>query len=141
MKDVPYQAEIKEVREKRSLDSNAYLWVLIGKLSGVLGIPPVDIYREAIRDVGNNYEVMPIKTSSLEHWKYIWTSNGMGWIVEELGESKLKGYTNVMSFYGSSIYDKDQMSRLIGIIVEECKANGIETATPRELASMMDAWG
>ena len=37
---------------------------------------------------------------------------------------------------GSSDYDTAQMSRLIEIIVEECKTQGIETLTPEELARM-----
>ena len=34
-----YDAELKEHREKRSLDANAYAWVLLGKLSAKLNIP------------------------------------------------------------------------------------------------------
>lgn len=141
MKPKKYVAEIKEYREQRSLDANAYCWVLIGKLAAKLSqsgtpITPEQIYREAIRDIGDNYEVMPIRNDALERWKKVWERNGIGWICEEIGPSKLDGYTNVRCFYGSSVYNKDQMSRLISIIVEECKAQEIETMTPEELARM-----
>lgn len=141
MKPKKYVAEIKEYREQRSLDANAYCWVLIGKLAAKLSqngtpITPEQIYREAIRDIGDNYEVMPIRNDALERWKKVWQKNGIGWICEEIGPSKLDGYTNVRCFYGSSAYDKDQMARLISIIVEECMAQGIETMTPEELARM-----
>lgn len=140
MKPKKYVAEIKEYREKRSLDMNAYAWVLIGKLSAKLGVPPEQIYREAIRDVGDNYEVTPIRNDALDRWKEIWASNGIGWLCDEIGPSKIDGYTNVRNFYGSSAYDKAQMHRLIQIIVDECKTQGIDTLTPKELAALMEEW-
>ena len=139
-KEKKYVADIKEYRERRSLDANAYMWVLVGKLSGKLGLPPEEIYRAAIRDVGDNYEVMPVRNDALERWKAIWQSNGLGWLCEVIGPSKLAGYTNVRNFYGSSAYDKAQMSRLINNIVQDCKAQGIETLTPDELARLTEEW-
>jgi len=140
MQPKKYVAEIKEYRKKRSLDANAYAWVLIGKLAGKLHISPEEVYRAAIRDVGDNYEVTPIRNDALERWKNIWAQNGIGWICDEIGASKIEGYTNVRNFYGSSAYDKAQMSRLIEIIVQECKNQGIETMTPVELARLTEEW-
>ena len=138
MKPKKYAVEIKEYRQRRSLDANAYLWTLLGKLSAALHIPPEEIYREAIRDVGGNYEVTPIRDDALEKWRSIWQGNGLGWVCEEIGPSKLTGYTNVRNFFGSSTYDTAQMSRLIEIVVRECKAQKIETMTPEELASLLE---
>ena len=138
MKPKKYAVEIKEYRQRRSLDANAYLWTMIGKLSASLHIPPEEIYREAIRDVGGNYEVMPVRNEALDKWKHIWQGNGLGWVCEEIGPSKLPGYTNVRNFYGSSAYDTTQMSRLIEIITAECKAQGIETMAQEELASLLE---
>ena len=61
-KDRAYDLTIKEHRKKRSLDANAYAWVLIGKLADEMRIPPNEIYIEAIRSIGGNYEIIPIKT-------------------------------------------------------------------------------
>lgn len=44
-----YDVEIKEHREKRSLDANAYFWVLVDRLAEKLRIPKTDIYRSYIR--------------------------------------------------------------------------------------------
>lgn len=140
-KEKKYVAELKEYRERRSLDANAYCWVLLGKLSEKLQIPPEEIYRAAIKDVGGNYEVMPVRNDALERWKEIWSSNGVGWLCDEIGPSKLDGYTNVRCFYGSSAYDTAQMGRLIDIIVQECKLQGVETMTPAELARLTEEWG
>ena len=142
MKPKKYVAEIKEHRKKRSLDANAYAWSLIGQLAARLStdgvvITPDQVYREAIRDVGGNYEVIPIRDDALERWQQIWAGKGLGWVCEVIGKSKIDGYTNTRCFYGSSVYDTAQMSRLIAIIVDECKAAGVETMTPAELESLL----
>lgn len=135
-----YTAEFKERRKKRSLDANAYCWVLIGQLASKLRITPLEVYWEAIRAIGGNYYVTPIKNEAVAHYKRIWESHGIGWICKEMGDSKLDGYTNVISYYGSSEYDTRQMSRLIDLIVTECKEQGIETAAPREIALLKEGW-
>ena len=143
MKPRKYAVEIKEHRKRRSLDANAYAWTLIGQLAAKLSvgdviITPEQVYREAIRDVGDNYEVVPIRDDALEKWQQIWESKGLGWVCEVIGKSKIEGYTNTRCFYGSSTYDTAQMSRLISIIVEDCKATGVETMTPAELSSLLE---
>ena len=140
MKDRKYVLEIHEYRQRRSLDANAYCWLLLGKLSAKLGIPADQLYREAIQDVGDNFYIMPIRDNAVERWVAIWQHNGIGWICENLGPSKIDGYTNVLNYYGSSVYDKAQMARLIDIIVDECKEQGIETLTPEELARLREEW-
>ena len=143
MKRVKYSVEIKQYRKRRSLDANAYAWQLLGKLAAALSTQdvtysPEHVYRELIRDVGDNYEIMPVRDDALERWVQIWTSRGLGWVCEVMGPSKIKGYTNTRCFYGSSVYDTAQMSRLISIIVEECKAVGVETMTPEELGRLLE---
>lgn len=43
--------------------------------------------------------------------------------------------------HGSSTYDTAQMSRLIDLIVQDCREQGIETLPPDKLAGMMEEWG
>ncbi len=134
-----YAVEIKQWRERRSLDANAYCWKLIGKLSEKLNIPPVDIYRGMIRDIGGNTEVVCVKESAAEKLCDGWGHNGIGWLTDTF-PSKIEGCVNVILYYGSSTYDTAQMSRLIDLVVEECKAQGIETRTPKELENMLNLW-
>ena len=135
-----YEADLKEHRKKRSLDANSYAWVLMGKLANKVGLPKEEVYREFVKDVGNNYEILPIRNDAVDKWIYNWQQKGIGWVCDILGESRLDGYTNVITYYGSSTYDSMQMSKLINLIVEECKTQGIETMTPAELALLMDGW-
>lgn len=143
MKPIKYALEIKQYRKKRSLDANAYAWELLGKLAPALSTPesiytPEQVYREIIRDVGDNFEIIPIRDDALQKWVQVWTSKGLGWVCEVIGASKIKGYTNTRCFYGSSVYDTAQMSRLISLIVQECKAAGVETMTPEEVAALLE---
>lgn len=131
--------EAKKHRNKRSLDANAYCWVLLGKLAEKMNIKAVDIYKMEIKDIGV-YEVLPIKNAAVEKFIEVWQKNGIGWPCEIIGKSKLDGYTNVKAFYGSSTYDSKQMCRLIDSIVEDCKMQGIPTDTPEQIAKYKEAW-
>lgn len=130
--------EAKKYYSKRSLDANAYAWVLIGKMAEKLNMKNIDVYRKEIRDVGI-YEVIPIKNEAVDRFLYTWQRNGLGWVCDTF-ESKLKGYTNVVAYYGSSVYDNKEMSRLIDNIVQDCKGLGIETLTPTELQVLKEEW-
>ena len=135
-----YVCTIEEKTKKRSLDANAYAWVLLGKIAKKVGIPKEDVYRNYIKDVGDNYEIVPIKKEAEERWVKNWQKKGIGWVCEVLGDSKLEGYVNVINYYGSSTYDTNQMSALINLIVQDCKEQGIETMTPAELQRLMEEW-
>ena len=76
----------------------------------------------------------------MERWIDIWQSKGTGWIVEVIGASKNKGWTNCKNFYGSSVYDSREMSFLIDEVVKECKEQGIETMTPEEIERLKVNW-
>jgi hypothetical protein len=139
-KDRLYDLEVKEHRKKRSLDANAMAWSLINQIADVLRIPPVEVYRQAIQDISGNNEIIPIKEDAVEQFKQAWSHNGIGWICRDLGKSKVKGYRNLMVYYGSSVYDTRQMSDLIDHLIQDCKALDIETKSPEEIASIMGAW-
>lgn len=135
-----YDLEVKEHRQKRSLDANAYAWVLIHKLADAMRITPVEVYREAIRNVGCNHEIIPIKEEAADHFKKVWEAKGLGWPCLDLGKSKIPGYRNLIAYYGSSTYDTQQMSQLIDNLVQDCKNLDIETLPPEKLSLLMEGW-
>ena len=132
--------KVDEYHPKRSLDANAYCFVLIDKLAEKLQIPKEEIYQNAIKDIGGNCETVCIQNKALKKLIEIWEKNGLGWQVDTF-PSKVKGCTNAVLYYGSSVYDTKQMSRLISKIVEDCKEQGIETMTPSELSILTERWG
>lgn len=135
-----YDLEIREHRKKRSLDANAFCWSLINKLAEVMRIPPVDVYRQAIQDISGNSEIIPIKEEAVEQFKQAWSHNGLGWIVRDMGASKIPGYRNLMVYYGSSVYSVRQMHDLIEVLVQDCKALDIDVLSERERSLLLDQW-
>ena len=132
--------EVKPYREKRSLDANAYFFVLADKLAEKLHVSKIDIYRNAVREIGGVSEIVCVRNEAVERLCDGWRQNGIAWQTETF-PSKIPGCTNVILYYGSSTYDTAQMSRLIENIVQDCQAVGIETRTPDEIANMLSLWG
>ena len=125
--DGEYDVEIKKHYKKRSLDANNYLWALIGELSKKLKNTPENIYRNYVRNSAM-YDIMPIKNDRLKFFIEVWNNKkGLGWFAEEFGVSKLEGYTNVIVWYGSSVYNTEEMAFLLDEVIQDCKELGIET--------------
>lgn len=132
---------LKKQSKKRSLDANAYFWVMVNELARVLGYSPMDIYREYVKDVGGNFYVVPVKSSLVRQFSDEWCAGHDGRIAEDMGPCRhTEGYNNVRIYIGSSDYDTQQMSRLIDLVLEDCKLQGIETLTPRDKELMMQRW-
>lgn len=137
--DKPLRLKLSRWTEKRSLDANAYCFVLIGKIAEATRVPRDEVYREAIRNLGGNYDTVCIQQKAADALCDGWSHNGLGWITEQF-PSKLEGCVNVNLYYGSSTYDKPTMSRLIDNIVQDAKELDIETLTPDELERMREEW-
>ena len=131
--------EIKPYRNKRSLDANAYAWVLMDKIASKLRITKEEVYRQAIKNIGGVSDTVCVKTEAVEKLCAGWRNQGIGWQTETL-PSKLDGCTNVILYYGSSCYDKEQMHRLLDNIIEDCRSLGIETKSPEEISSLLGGW-
>lgn len=136
---------VDKFREKRSTEANSYFWVLCGKLAAELGQRKLDIYRSLIRDIGNNFVILPLRNDAVDQFIENWQRDErgrkrLGWICDIVGESKIEGYTNVCAYYGSSSYDSKQMNALIQNVVDACQEHGISTKTPQEIARLIDLW-
>ena len=132
--------KIDKHKEKRSLDSNAYAWILMDKLASKMSLSKEEVYRNYIKEIGGNSDMVCVQDKAVDKLRQGWSKNGIGWVTETM-PSKLDGCTNVVLYYGSSTYNTEQMSRLIDLIVNDCKAQGIDTRTPEEISHMMTLWG
>lgn len=130
---------IKEHKDRRSRDANAYAWVLLGKIAAKVGASPAEIYRQLIPDIGDNYDVVCVRNKAVDKLRESWSRQGLGWQTDTMA-SKIPDCTNVVLYYGSSVYDSAQMSRLLDAIQREAKEQNIETATPEELARLKENW-
>ena len=126
-------------RNRRSLDANAYMWTLVDKIAQKTRQKPVDVYRHAIKEIPGNSTLVCVQDKAKDVLQQQWQAKGLGWQTEEL-KSKIEGCTNIVLYYGSSVYNTTQMSLLIDSIVDDCKELGIETLTPYELEGIKAAW-
>lgn len=130
--DKEYIVKIEKKRQKRSNSANAYAWVLLDKLAAKTGIKRENIYRDIIRNIGGNSYVATVRTEKASSLINDWQEHGLGWVADIIDTDGFD--TTIMLYQGSSVYDTEQMHRLIDLIVQECENNDIETLTPRELA-------
>lgn len=125
--------DIKEHKEKRSLNSNSYCWVLIGKIADVLRTDKEQVYLTMLKRYGQSELVSVLSNINITgYFKYY----------EVAGTSTLNGkeFTHYKVFKGSSEYDTREMSILIDGIVSEAKELNIETLPPAEIERMKNLW-
>lgn len=143
-KDKLYNFEVKEHRKKRSLDANAKLWALINEMAVILRLPPEEIYQGYIPDVGNNFKFIPALPEEVEEWTTDWCKGHIGRMVEDIGPcrtTELKGYRLLKMYRGSSEYDVPTFSRLLDLVLQDCRNLGIETMSERERSLLLEEWG
>lgn len=135
-----YDCEIKQHRDKRSLEANAYCWTLLDKLADVLRTTKEELYLQKVREIGP-YKDFTLTEDEARTFRVAWEKLGTGWPTEQVDYDRDGDRVVIRAYYGSSTYNTKQMSRLIDSIVEDCKAVGIETLTPLMLDAMKEAWG
>lgn len=138
MREKVHTAVLKEYRP-RSLDANAYFWVLCDKLAEKTKIRKEEIYRDLIKQIGGNSETVCVRNKAVDKLRQGWEEHGIGWLTDTV-ESKIDGCTNVTLYYGSSSYDSAQMARLIDLIVQECEQQDIETVSPEQISLLKENW-
>lgn len=138
--DGAWVVEARKQPRRRSLDANAYLWVLLDKLAAALGQTKEELYRGFIREIGvfRDFHLAPEEAATFE---VAWSRLGTGWVTEQVDYTSDGEQVVIRAYYGSSQYNTKQMTRLIRSVVDECKSQEIETMTPDELSSLMDRWG
>lgn len=118
-----YRCDVKNNTRKRTLDQNAYFWLLCGRIADRIHAGKDQVYRGYIKDYGERV-ILCLQNKAVERYIEIWSKNGLGWFCDTV-PSKLQGCTTVIAYYGSSVYDTEQMNRLIDAVIEDCKALNI----------------
>lgn len=135
-----YILTIKEKKNARSLNANNLFWKLCDELAAVLNISKTELYRSYIKEIGGNYSEVMVKKEAVEETCRYWNEKGLGWISEIMSDEYCD-YVCVWLYYGSSSYNTAQMSRLIGLITQDCKEYGIPTLDDIEMQRLIDNWG
>ena len=139
LKDAEIDIAIKKAARKRSLDANAYCWTLIDKIAEKTGEKKTTVYRNAIREIGGVSDTICVMDKAVDRLREGWEKNGIGWQTDTT-KSKVDGCTNVILYYGSSVYDSRQMAQLINSLVQDAEALGIPTLTDEQARKMVSNW-
>lgn len=125
-------------RNKRSLDANAYLWVLLQKIAEALDSDRWSVYLEMLKRYSGAFTFLIVKEGALERFESLDAFRAC----IDLGEVEVGGskWHQLQLFYGSSTFDTEEMSVLLDGVVSECRELGIETMPPDELQRLVGAW-
>lgn len=112
---------ISEPKQKRSLDANAYLWLIIGKIADKLRTSKEEVYKIMLERYGQGFTVtvrdyVDMTKTGIKYWKKI-----------EEGDIKGKKYIAYRVFRGSSTYTNEEFSVLIDGVKQEANDLGIST--------------
>lgn len=142
--DTEYTVSITKKSKRRSLNANAYAWVLCEKIARELSknayISKNDVYKRVIQEAGA-FTYLPIKNDATDRFIEIWQGHGLGWHAEEAGPAKMEGYTIIRAYHGSSVYTVDEMRRLIDALVDECSQLNIPLENNDYINSLINEWG
>lgn len=125
--------EVKEYKEKRSLNANNYAWKLIVDIANKLNLSKEDVYKQMLFDYGQSTMISVISSVNIADFcKYF----------KEAGKSMLNGkeFTHYKIYKGSSEFDTKEMSILIDGIIKECQQLDIETKSREEINSLLESW-
>lgn len=131
--DQTKEYEVTRYHKKRSLDANAYCWVLCTKIADVVMSTKDDIYLQMIHEYAPSM------------------------LIPVMSETEVKGYFKYYEFFqtstinavpadyykvfkGSSDMNAYEMALFLDHIIEECHDLGIETMTPNEIQRLKETW-
>lgn len=137
--------DLTEHKEKRSLNSNSYYWALVGKVAQKTHISSNVIHNQNLRDLGLiwriNDEVIPVYLPDTENAEKE-ALNATTYHIKPTSQVKEgkdgKMFRCYVMLRGSSTFNVEEMSALLDLMIQEAKAQGIETMTPSELAHMRE---
>lgn len=124
--------EIKEYKEKRSLQANKYYWSMLNELANVLRMSKEDLHLKMLNDYSQHEVISVLADINIGNYiKYY----------QEIGESILNGKTfkHIKVFKPSSEMDRKEFSILLDGLIQECKQQGIETLEDKEIEEMLNA--
>jgi hypothetical protein len=135
LKDEKLAVKIDKHRNRRSVNANAYAWVLINKIAEKMHMSKDYVYQLMLKRYGQGtvISVLTDKLPDVQRELDYWEIHGYG---------KVNGreFTHIRFWVGSSKYNTKEMSVFIDGIVDEAKELSIETMTPDELNKMVGEW-
>ena len=143
--------EIKRYKRKRSLDANAYYWVLIGKLAKVLQLSNPELHNKMLCLYGQPeifegkpvYMTIPDTDAAVEKVTHATYYHLQPTSQVREGNDGIM-YRTYKLLRGSHTFNSEEMARLIDGLIGCCKDAGIpdaEIATPDEKRLLKERYG
>lgn len=139
-----YSIEIKVIRQRRSLDANAYYFKLCRECAYEKGISLTELHNKNLANIGIAWE----DNDGHKHW--VLQKDDDWWLkqneVHFAPTDRTESRNGVVYrwFYllkPSHLFNTKEMSILIDYIIQDAKSLGIETLTPFEAERMKQLWG
>ena len=113
--------EIKEYKEKRSLNANALLWKCLGEIASALRSDKWEVYLQMLKRYGT-YTYICVKPKVVEAVKKQWRE------CEEIGTINIDGQEAVqmLCYFGSSTMNTKEFSRLLDGVISEMREMGLD---------------
>ena len=134
-KDKEYICDIKERKQKRTLDQNAYYWQLLGQFAEWGKVSKTKLHRELVA----NYSVAVKDTFTLKPVDYDYRNEERKIYYRALGKFYTNKYGKEFQWHcevkGTSEMNTEEFANIIEGLINEIKGSDapIETLTPREL--------
>ena len=137
--------EAKPHRNKRSLDANAYAWMLVSKIASEMGMDKDEAYEHMIFKYGH------IEDPENEAESTVMVRHGIPFKGFFTGShryprfhSSFEDHGVLMDLYiiyrGSSLYDTKEMAQFIDGVVSDAKELGIDTIPRVDLDKIKEKW-
>ena len=135
-KDKLLDVEIKVHRNRRSLNANAYLWVILGQIAEVQGTTKDEVYLLMLERYGQFTPVI-VKPEAVERLKQEWRTV-RGIVRGKIGKDE---GVQLLCYYGSHTYDSREFSILLNGVIDEAKQIGIAVLSDSEKNLLIEEWG
>lgn len=135
--------EIKIHKDKRTLTQNGCYWALLGQLAGKLRMPKPELHNRLLRSYGQvevfggeAARLMLPDTDETEEKALASTTVHLRPTAQTITLKDGVTYRTYVLLKASHDMDTAEMAQLLDGCVKECKEQGIETMTPREIAEL-----
>jgi hypothetical protein len=127
--------DLKEHKEKRSLDANGMLWACLQEIAEAVNSDKWTIYLQMLKRYGK-YDYVIVKEKAVEAMKRQWRE------IEEVGEIDVHGQKAVqlLCYYGSSTYNRKEFSVLLDGVISEMKEVGLMPPPDRQTRELLERW-
>lgn len=122
-------------RKRRSLDANAMLWACIGEIASAINTDKWEVYLHMLKRYGK-YTYILVTEQAVEDVKKQWRET------EVVGEVNVNGRKSVqlLCYYGSSLLDTKEFSRLLNGVVDEMQEMGLPVPASSEMRKALEKW-